>query len=353
MPSVKVRVSRRSLERGFVVLSVLAIGGNSSACHLQKGDPRSNDAAEAQRRNEEESKALNNAEPLIEQRRRGIQAELQTLGAAQHVDAPMALAPAWAGEYYVGDGLGMNVSIAAAPKAGIVYTWHGCLGLYDGNYGDITGEFDDDADGKFDGIIVKWTLNRTTGYGYNDTKWYFVRWPGPDGADGRRYLIPESKLIDVVNNYNEGGYARDGMYSAPLMWEKAKYDSPHQSREAPVAGVPQLPRKWAALLLRDPLSAKVTKVIQGAPETRKGVQLIEAHVWLDKGRAEGMFIGMRISIGEVCEYRGDIEITKVEEHSCEGTHRVFPFIDKPAPLTPGESIRIAAGTERQPQGATK
>jgi len=56
----------------------------------------------------------------------------------------------WAGEYYVGDGLGMNVRILVAPTAGMTYTWRGCLGLYDGNQGEIVGTFDVDADGRPD-----------------------------------------------------------------------------------------------------------------------------------------------------------------------------------------------------------
>ena len=43
----------------------------------------------------------------------------------------------WAGEYYFGDGLGVNVSLTLAPKNGFVFSWHGCLGLYDLNYGDV------------------------------------------------------------------------------------------------------------------------------------------------------------------------------------------------------------------------
>src|SRR5438477_12939061 len=43
----------------------------------------------------------------------------------------------WAGEYYFGDGLGVNVSLALAPESGFVFSWHGCLGLYDLNYGDV------------------------------------------------------------------------------------------------------------------------------------------------------------------------------------------------------------------------
>jgi hypothetical protein len=43
----------------------------------------------------------------------------------------------WAGEHYYGDGLGVNVSLSLAPENGFVFTWNGCLGLYDLNYGSV------------------------------------------------------------------------------------------------------------------------------------------------------------------------------------------------------------------------
>jgi hypothetical protein len=43
----------------------------------------------------------------------------------------------WAGEYFFGDGLGVNVSLDLAPDSGFVYRWHGWLGLYDLNYGAV------------------------------------------------------------------------------------------------------------------------------------------------------------------------------------------------------------------------
>ena len=44
----------------------------------------------------------------------------------------------WAGDYFFGDGLGANVSLALAPKSGFVYQWRGCLGIYDRNYGAVS-----------------------------------------------------------------------------------------------------------------------------------------------------------------------------------------------------------------------
>ena len=55
-----------------------------------------------------------------------IRAEIATLPLAH-----------WAGEYHGGDGLGMRVQIALAPKSGFVYRWDGCLGNYDLNWGEV------------------------------------------------------------------------------------------------------------------------------------------------------------------------------------------------------------------------
>src|SRR4051812_10255954 len=46
-----------------------------------------------------------------------VEAEIKALG-----DHP------WAGSYYLGDGLGMNVKLSLAPSAGVVATWMGCMG---------------------------------------------------------------------------------------------------------------------------------------------------------------------------------------------------------------------------------
>jgi hypothetical protein len=32
----------------------------------------------------------------------------------------------------------VNTTLSIAPKAGFVFEWHGCMGLYDRNYGSVT-----------------------------------------------------------------------------------------------------------------------------------------------------------------------------------------------------------------------
>src|SRR5579872_1531294 len=63
---------------------------------------------------------------VSEERKTRILAEIETLKSHE-----------WAGSYYYGDGLGVNVSLVLAPQNGFVFDWTGCLGLYDLNYGNI------------------------------------------------------------------------------------------------------------------------------------------------------------------------------------------------------------------------
>ena len=75
---------------------------------------------------EENPKYSETAAIRVQQLRKKIHEELSNLE-ADH----------WAGRYYFGDGLGVNVSLDIAPKTGFVFEWHGCLGLYDRNYGKV------------------------------------------------------------------------------------------------------------------------------------------------------------------------------------------------------------------------
>src|SRR2546423_2772553 len=77
--------------------------------------------------NREQVKYSASAESTATKNRREILAEIKKLKSHE-----------WAGEYYAGDGLGVNTSLVIAPKSGYVFEWHGCLGLYDRNYGAVT-----------------------------------------------------------------------------------------------------------------------------------------------------------------------------------------------------------------------
>src|SRR5262245_58324101 len=151
----------------------------------------------------------------------------------------------------------MSVRILVAPTSGITYTWNGCMGLYDGNHGDIVEAFDLDGDGRSDGLKIKWVLQTKSDYDFDSESFYFVRWSGANGGRGRQYIVPEEQMMELVNDYNQGGFARDALYHAPMKYDRAAGENPHRVRSAlPVEGAPQLPAKWATLLITEPIVAK-------------------------------------------------------------------------------------------------
>lgn len=328
----------------FLAQGVYALSQDEDKSDTATADVDSTSSPEARPRRkhyEQDAANLRAAQPEIQARATRIAAELATLP-----DAELAAdhwAQEWAGEYYVGDGLGMNVRILVAPDAGISYTWHGCMGLYDGNHGDIASTFDLNEDGRPDGLKINWVLHPKTGYDFDSENYYFVRWAGPDGDKGRRYLVPEAKMLDMVNHFNQGGYARDRMRTAPLRHEQG--DKIRRARHPdykPFEGVPQLPDRWAKLLLLEAVDAKVTHV---TPITTRnvtdGVDVTLARVTLDKGSADGLYLGMEV---RVSRGRGTLTVDKLQEHTAEAEFRAFTSAGETEdPPSVDDVIRVIEG----------
>ncbi len=99
--------------------------------------------------------------------------------------------PKWAGEYYYGDGLGVNVTLKLSSHQGFVFTWDGCFGRYDQNYGEVT----------FEHRVVKLAPkhpNDRVGFQGIDVELLPVAW------GERHYLIPSNRVMDCVNAVNAG-----------------------------------------------------------------------------------------------------------------------------------------------------
>ncbi|MBL8694779.1 MAG: hypothetical protein JNJ88_11845 [Planctomycetes bacterium] len=139
---------------------------------LQPSDVRSTTTQEADLRGRIEKR--------LEEQRGRIVDEIAKMTPEEQLRAP------WAGEYYCGDGLGMNVLISIAPKNGFVYSWHGCAGLYDSASGAIE---------SADGNCIRLISHRTY---YPLKELWFVRW------GDRRFLIPRQKLPEFCNAVVDG-----------------------------------------------------------------------------------------------------------------------------------------------------
>ena len=200
-----------------------------------------------------------------ERRRAEIDKELTGLGAHP-----------WAGDYYEGDGLGANIALSLAPRAGVAVTWEGCLGLYGANRGRVEAR---------DGMLhFVYDTPNTPGFGGFPDTVHTVRW----GA--RRYLIPDTKLIAFVNAVHRGSEPRRGMHGMFLLAEG--------DEKKPVSGLPALPPRFLALLRRQPLEAQVRSVDRVESKRDSMPSLGCNHVYrltLDRGANDRLAPGMELT----------------------------------------------------------
>lgn len=171
---------------------------------------------------------IEQAEEAVEARSRAIEHELKTL--AGHP---------WAGEYYRGDGLGMNVRMLLSPMSGIAATWHGCLGLYGANLGHVLPQ----ADGHLQFDFERGNQQRFGGF---PDRVIPVRW----GA--RRYLLEPSELAEFVSAIHRGMEPRAQIHGMFLL---AKDDE-----RKPVEGLPDLPSEYRERIRSHALVAQVLRV---------------------------------------------------------------------------------------------
>lgn len=178
----------------------------------------------------------------------------------------------WAGSYFYGDGLGVNVSGNLAPAAGYTFTNRGCLGLYEEDYGSV------EQHGQR--LFLSSALAPGESRRSFATELVVVTW------GDEVFLVPPHAMLRFVNGVNAGSHPnmflrRDG--ALPLVLEE------HTK--------PDLPEPWGSRVLDHPLTAEVVSV--GAPRPEAIAGTIDGHVstvTLDKGSDAGVFPGMRLHL---------------------------------------------------------
>src|SRR5205823_674599 len=141
-------------------------------------------------------------------------------------------------------------------------------------------------------------------YHFMSERLYFVRW------GDRRYLVPQAQMQKLVDNYNQGGFARDEMYNIPKRFK----DNPHERTPTPT-GAPQLPPEYAKLLLTKEVQLTVTSVkAEPARGVTGDVKVVRASVSFDAGTDQGVFKGMSFTYMDLPS-SGKVEITEVDERS--------------------------------------
>lgn len=212
----------------------------------------------------------------------------------------------WAGEYYCGDGLGMNVSIGIAPQSGVTYTWHGCLGLYDANHGDIIESFPG-------GVKVKLAIDESLStYHFMSSTLYFIKLGEHHG------IIPEAQMREFVNRYIAGGQPRESaIYDIPM---KVRLDGMPEVKGLPKPMRPTaFPPQFALLFSPTPLTVSLTAVVP-QPEVKTLSTPLKWSVEIDKGSESGVFVGMEIPYRTEWE-TGSIVITTIQANSASGMVR--------------------------------
>jgi hypothetical protein len=236
---------------------------------------------------EADPKTSPEAEKIATERRAAIEKELSGLGDHE-----------WAGQYYFGDGLGVNISLSLAPTSGYLFEWHGCLGLYDRNYGAVTHERDR--------VRLQFTFpNKQQGFQGISSEFLPVRW----GA--RHYLIPIRGMVDFCNAVNDGSESH-GRTSSRFLLRRG-------DEQIRVSGFPGVPPEYRAYLLAKPVSAQIVSV--GKYVTRPSIvdfKFKDTPVTLDKGTNHGLRVGMELHVVAPGNAIESVKITKEEPDRCEG-----------------------------------
>jgi len=261
--------------KGNVVLTVLALC-SATAC-LGEVEGRG-DAEKRSERAEKTAAALH----------RSIPEEIKALG-----NHP------WAGQYYFGDGLGVNVSLILAPQSGYLFEWHGCLGLYDRNYGAATW--------KKDRLRLSFTFpNERKGFQGIAEEFVPVAW------GDRKYLIPVNDIVGFCNRVNDGFEPREGMHGFYLLRDG--------DEKKDVKGLPSVPEEFRPYLLARPIEAKIISV--GQYTTHPSVcdwKFKLTPVTLNCGKNKGLLKGMELHVVEPEDVVESVEVTKVGAETAEAT----------------------------------
>jgi hypothetical protein len=165
----------------------------------------------------------------------GVQKEAQGREVLIREEIKKLKGHSWAGIYYEGDGLGTNVRVVLAPTNGFVFSWHGCLGIYDRNYGSVA---------ESNGVIrLSFELpNKWRGFQGLEARFVPVRW------GERVYLVRPEKMAEFGNKVNSQFEPRREMWGRPLLREGDEKKS--------VSGQPEVPAEFKAFLLKKPVVAE-------------------------------------------------------------------------------------------------
>lgn len=214
----------------------------------------------------------------------------------------------WFGDYTYGDGLGVNVRLIFAPKSGFVFSWRGCLGLYDLNYGPI--EWDERR------LTLRFeNQNERKGFQGISPEFVPVRW------GDRHYLIAPDQFVDFANAINAG--FEPSAHSGRFLVKEG-------DEQKSVKGQPDIPALYKPYLLDEPIDARVLSVAGTRTVETDWRPLRITTLVVDKGSMHGMFEGMELHTFRPSNMFETVTVTKVEQQSSEVQIEQFE-LDDPLP----------------------
>ncbi len=186
----------------------------------------------------------------------------------------------------------MNTSLILAPSSGYVFEWHGCLGLYDRNYGAVTPE------GRKLGLSFAFE-NVREGFRGIAPEFVVIPW-GP-----RVYLVPADDVIGFCNDVNTGAEPRTDIHGEYLLREG--------DERTKVSGDPELPVEYRDCLLRRPVETAVLEV--GTFALRPSVSdwnFRDTPLTLAAGSEQGLRLGMQLYVTDPPGLVAWVTITRAE-----------------------------------------
>lgn len=250
------------------------------------------------------------ADANLAAKKKRIQQELQSL----KVDS-------WAGHYYYGDGLGVNVELSLAPESGFAFTWNGCLGLYDMNYGDAV-----QSGGKI--RLVPKLPNENKPFEGIAREFLPIVW------GDRHYLIATDEVVKFANAINAGFEPRKDAWGMFLLRR--------EDVSKPATGNPSLPLEHSEYLLKHPIDAEIASIKNSHIKESERLTTVLLNVGASQGAKKGMEFYLYAPSGLYASAR----VTDVNGFASEAEVSQC-CDDKAGPPAVGWKLSTRAGRERE------
>ena len=217
----------------------------------------------------------------------------------------------WAGEYYDGDGLGMNLRLYIAPKNGVAYQWHGCLGLYEQNLGSIE---NDDSE-----IRVSWKWEDTSRL-HDATVYIPIKW----GDDA--FLVAQQDILEfciearsVATYFSANSLRRTG------------------GAKGKPSGKPELPKAYEKYRTLNHFKADIIQASAQIAETTADGVLVQQKVTINVGRDVGILPKMSFyTVKQTGKNVHSLTVTEVGESTSTAVETSFRLLEEVTdPLTIG------------------